>query len=155
MHQFPLHLGRNVSTIPGYYTTIEAAEAIGISESQCSRYIRDGRLGGAITVGNCWLIPVTSVEWFERRPVGNPNFGSPEELDHGRVKFPHIPEDQKRFSTSEFTHYLGMRRSAANAAIRTAYQREVAGVSRNGKGHYLISRSALVKLQAERRKKNA
>ena len=60
-------------TIPGYYTIAEAAEVLNRSESQVSRYIKNGQLT-AVHLGNQYLIEQVAVHQFTPRPRGNPNF---------------------------------------------------------------------------------
>lgn len=62
-----------MATIPGYYTIDEAAEVIGVSRSQVSRYISAGHLQ-ALDLGHQKLIEQQEVHRFERIPVGNPKF---------------------------------------------------------------------------------
>lgn len=62
-----------MSSIPGYLTTSEAADLIGIDHSQVCRYCQDGSLK-ATKVGNQWMIKREDAKKFERRPVGNPEF---------------------------------------------------------------------------------
>lgn len=60
-------------SIPGYLTTDEAAERIGVDASQVRRYCLAGLLD-ARKAGNRWMIPAKQVRKFKRPPVGNPNF---------------------------------------------------------------------------------
>ena len=62
-----------MAIIPGYYTMDEAAEVIGVSASQVSRYITGGKLS-AIDLGGQKLLEQQAVHKFERTPVGNPAF---------------------------------------------------------------------------------
>ena len=62
-----------MATIPGYYTVYEAAEIIGVSHSQVSKYIRNGQLP-ATPLGHQKLIEQEAVHKFQRPPVGNPQF---------------------------------------------------------------------------------
>lgn len=56
-----------------YVTVKEAAEIIGVDESQVRRYIYAGRLK-AIDLGKQWLLDREQVRKFRRPPPGNPNF---------------------------------------------------------------------------------
>lgn len=60
-------------TIPGYYTLSEAADVIGVSASQVTRYIQQGLLK-AVDLGHQILIEQAQVHNFSRPPRGNPNF---------------------------------------------------------------------------------
>lgn len=62
--------------IPGYCTTTEAAERLGIHTSLVCRYCREQRLE-AINLGKQWMIDEHKLSEFENqeRRVGNPNFG--------------------------------------------------------------------------------
>jgi len=62
-----------MSQIPGFLTMIEAAQAIGVSKAQVSRYIKNNNLDHA-EVGNQYLIPEEAVKTFERPERGNPAF---------------------------------------------------------------------------------
>ena len=62
-----------IATLPGYYTLYEAAEIVGVSHSQMSRYIRQNLLK-AIELGHQKLIEQEAVHKFRRPPVGNPAF---------------------------------------------------------------------------------
>lgn len=62
-----------VSAIPGYYTPAEAADIIGVSQSQITRYIQDQLLPGK-KLGHQILIEQAAVHRFERPQRGNPNF---------------------------------------------------------------------------------
>lgn len=61
------------TTIPGYYTISEAADVIGVSGSQVTRYIHGKKLE-AVDLGGQWLIEQAEVHKFQRKPRGNPNF---------------------------------------------------------------------------------
>jgi len=65
-----------VSAIPGYYTVEEAAAVIGVSHSQVTRYIADGKLE-AKPVGQQYLIEQLAAHNFVRPPRGNPLFRKP------------------------------------------------------------------------------
>jgi len=58
--------------IAGYLTAKEAAEKIGVSYEQVTRYLNSGRLKGC-RVGREWLVAESAVDKFERPPRGNPN----------------------------------------------------------------------------------
>lgn len=62
-----------MATIDGYYTLYEAAERIGVSHSQVSRYVQEKLLVG-ICLGRQILIPEQSVDTFQRPLRGNPAF---------------------------------------------------------------------------------
>lgn len=59
------------STIPGYYTTAEAAGVLGKDPSQVWRYIDAGLLP-AINLGAQWVIEQAKVHEFVPPPRGNP-----------------------------------------------------------------------------------
>lgn len=61
------------SQIPGYVTAAQAAERIGISRVQVTRYIKSGLLD-AVRVGPMLLIRESKLRRFKRRPRGNPNW---------------------------------------------------------------------------------
>jgi excisionase family DNA binding protein len=63
----------SMATIDGYYTLYEAAERIGVSHSQVSRYVQEKLLEG-ICLGRQILITERSVDSFKRPPRGNPAF---------------------------------------------------------------------------------
>ena len=63
----------SMSTINGYLTSSEAAEIIGVSRSQVSRYVSSGKLP-ARRVGQQLLIREKDAKKFKRPPPGNPNF---------------------------------------------------------------------------------
>lgn len=63
----------DMATLPGYYTVYEAAEVIGVSHSQVTRYIKAGLLP-AHELGLQKLIEQEAVHKFKRNPVGNPQF---------------------------------------------------------------------------------
>lgn len=44
----------------GYITTKEAAEKWGISDRRVLQYCNEGRIKGAVKMGNTWLIPKTA-----------------------------------------------------------------------------------------------
>ena len=60
-------------TIVGYYTISEAAGVLNRSESQVSRYIKQGLLP-AVDLGHQKLIEQSIVHTFTPPPRGNPNF---------------------------------------------------------------------------------
>lgn len=62
-----------MSSIPGYLTLTEAAAALGVSHSQCSRYVAK-KLLEAVSIGNQKLVKEESLDGFEKPPVGNPAF---------------------------------------------------------------------------------
>jgi len=62
-----------VPTIVGYYTIGEAAEVLGRSESQVSRYIKHGLLE-AVDLGHQKLIEQSAVHTFTPPLRGNPTF---------------------------------------------------------------------------------
>lgn len=62
-----------MATLPGYYTIYEAAEVIGVSHSQVTRYVKD-KLLPAVELGHQKLIEQEAVHKFQRPPVGNPQF---------------------------------------------------------------------------------
>lgn len=62
-----------MSAIPGYYTVQEAADVIGVSHVQVTRYIADKRLP-CVKIGRNMLIEQKSVHDFERPLRGNPDF---------------------------------------------------------------------------------
>jgi len=62
-----------MSQIPGFMTPGEAADAIGVSHAQVTRYVKDGLLK-AERIGRQMLIPEDEVTGFERPPRGNPQF---------------------------------------------------------------------------------
>src|SRR5262245_40295879 len=61
-------------SIPGLFTTLEAAEILGLDHSMVCRYCRSGRLK-AEKLGNMWLIRKPALDAFKRQPrdVGNPS----------------------------------------------------------------------------------
>ena len=62
-----------MATLPGYYTISEAAVVIGVSHSQCARYVREGILP-AVNLGHNKVIEQQAVHQFKRPPRGNPDF---------------------------------------------------------------------------------
>lgn len=62
-----------MATLPGYYTVYEAAQVIGVSHSQVTRYIKANLLP-AVGLGHQKLIEQEAVHKFRKPPVGNPNF---------------------------------------------------------------------------------
>lgn len=69
-----------MSTLPGYRTVAEVAAELGLSRDQIYAYLAADRFVGAIRPGRDWLIPTRTVERFQRRPRGNPNFIRAKEL---------------------------------------------------------------------------
>ena len=65
-------------TITGYYTISEAAEVLSRSESQVSRYIKQGLLP-AVDLGHQKLIEQSAVHTFTPPLRGNPEFRRPAE----------------------------------------------------------------------------
>lgn len=64
-----------MAKIPGFYTLDEAAEVLGVSRSQVSRYLsREDSPLKAINLGKQKLIEQGSVHKFKRPPMGNPAF---------------------------------------------------------------------------------
>lgn len=61
------------TTLKTAYTTVEAAEYLGMDGSLIRRYCRKGKLR-AIKVGRDWLIEKKALDQFEPNPPGNPNF---------------------------------------------------------------------------------
>lgn len=59
-----------MSTIPGYYTTKEAAERLGYrtSVSLC-QYCAQGKIPGAKKIGSIWIIPESWVVEKENAPI--------------------------------------------------------------------------------------
>lgn len=62
-----------MSAIAGYFTVEEAAAVIGVSPSQITRYIADGKLK-AKRIGHQFLIEQHVAHTFTRPPRGNPMF---------------------------------------------------------------------------------
>lgn len=62
-----------IKGIPGFVDVYDAAEIIGVSYSQCCRYIDDGLLN-VHQVGSQRLIRQKDAESFKRPPKGNPAF---------------------------------------------------------------------------------
>lgn len=62
-----------MSQIPGYLTLAEAAQVIGVSHAQASRYVKDDLLEHA-EIGSQYLIPEAAAKNFERPARGNPAF---------------------------------------------------------------------------------
>jgi excisionase family DNA binding protein len=63
----------DMATLPGYYTVYEAAQVIGVSHSQVTRYIKS-KLLEAVELGHQKLIEQEAVHKFQKPSVGNPNF---------------------------------------------------------------------------------
>ncbi len=63
----------NMSQIPGYLTLEEAADVIGVSHAQASRYVADDILEHS-KVGSQYLIPEDAAKNFVRPQRGNPAF---------------------------------------------------------------------------------
>jgi hypothetical protein len=61
------------STVPGYYTTAEAAGILDRDVSQVCRYVKAGLLN-AIDLGNRLLIEQAEVHGFTHPLRGNPQF---------------------------------------------------------------------------------
>lgn len=59
--------------IPGYISAYEAAELIGVSYSQVTRYITHNKLD-AVVIGREYLIRETDAKKFVRPKRGNPYF---------------------------------------------------------------------------------
>jgi excisionase family DNA binding protein len=59
-------------TLPGYETTQQAAERLGLTDSRIRQLAIDGRLQGALKIGTMWFIPIDAVAEDRRR-------GRPEE----------------------------------------------------------------------------
>lgn len=74
-----------VSTIPDYLTVREAADIIGVDESQVRRYCLDSKLP-AKKVGQVWLIKTDDAKNFVRPPMGNPNLVHKEKPQHNSRK---------------------------------------------------------------------
>lgn len=62
-----------MSTVPGFLSLYEVAEALGVSHAQAARYVREGSLPG-IKLGNQWLVKPQDIKSFSPPPVGNPNW---------------------------------------------------------------------------------
>lgn len=60
--------------LPGYVTSEQAAELIGVSQEQVLRYFRGTGLARlpAVRIGRSWLVKLEDVRNFERPPMGNP-----------------------------------------------------------------------------------
>lgn len=59
-----------MSTIPGYYTTKEAAERLGYkSPTSIANYCAQGKIPSAIKLGNSWLVPESWVQEMEKTPI--------------------------------------------------------------------------------------
>jgi excisionase family DNA binding protein len=54
-----------------YMSISQAADALGIVRQRVHRLVQNGRLQG-VKIGERWLISKSSVENFERQPVGRP-----------------------------------------------------------------------------------
>lgn len=63
-----------MAKIPGYYTLQEAADVLGVTKPQVSRYIKKGRLC-PIDLGQQKVLEQAAVHTLERKKPGNPNFG--------------------------------------------------------------------------------
>lgn len=55
-----------------YYSTIEAAKVLNISDARIRRLCLDGKFEGALKTGKSWLIPKITIKNFERLPRGRP-----------------------------------------------------------------------------------
>lgn len=62
-----------MSAIQGMLTVYEAAERLGVSHAQVTRYVKQ-QLLPAKRIGQTILIDEADVDQFERPPRGNPNF---------------------------------------------------------------------------------
>lgn len=62
-----------MSIIPGFYTISEAAEVIGRSPSQVTRYCQQNLIK-ALNTGRQWLIEQEEAHKFTPPPKGNPDF---------------------------------------------------------------------------------
>ena len=62
-----------MSAIQGLLTVYEAAERLGVSHAQVTRYVKQRKLP-AKRVGQTILIDEEDVDRFERPPRGNPKF---------------------------------------------------------------------------------
>ncbi len=59
-----------MTTLPGYYTTKEAAEKLGFkTPNSLADYAAQGKIPGATKVGRSWLIPENWVELMEKTPL--------------------------------------------------------------------------------------
>ncbi len=63
----------SMSALPNFFTAYEAADEIGVSHAQVTRYVKNKLLPHK-RIGNTLLIPKAAVKRFKRPPVGNPNF---------------------------------------------------------------------------------
>lgn len=59
--------------LPGFLHLSEAAEIIGVSHAQVTRYIANNLLD-AVVIGREYLVKETDVRNFQRPPRGNPAF---------------------------------------------------------------------------------
>lgn len=57
-------------TLPGYYTTKEAAEKLGFKDqSSVGRLCAQGKINGAVKIGKMWLVPERWLEDMKKSPV--------------------------------------------------------------------------------------
>lgn len=70
-NHFAIMEGMGMSAIAGFLTVYEAAEQIGVSHAQVTRYVRDGKLP-ARRIGQTILIREPDAKRFERPKRGNP-----------------------------------------------------------------------------------
>lgn len=56
--------------ISDYIPIIEAIHLLGVNRQQATRLCREGKLPGAIKIGQGWLIPRTSAENYVPGPQG-------------------------------------------------------------------------------------
>lgn len=74
-----------MSEISGYYTALEAAQKIGVSRAQVTRYIQANLLSD-FRIGQNILVPKKEVDSFTPPPKGNPNFRNRKQLRQSRKK---------------------------------------------------------------------
>lgn len=75
--KYTKQLGDSMTTLPGYYTTAEAAEALGYRDTSSLRYACiNQKVPGAIKVGKTWFLPASWVDEQKNiEPIGKGNRG--------------------------------------------------------------------------------
>ena len=66
-----------MTTLPGYYTTAEAAAALGYTSTETLRmFCAQGKIPNATKVGKTWFLPASWVEEQKNiEPIGKGNRG--------------------------------------------------------------------------------
>lgn len=71
-----------------YITTQEAAQRWNISARSVARYVKDGKIPGAIMLGKSWLIPINTIRPDDRRYIQNRSDLHKKDDKQDKFKFP-------------------------------------------------------------------